>query len=350
MVNAKMNALQINLDKHEVILVSTEVPKLVDETDVIVRIAYAGVCGTDLHIMEGKFPAKNMVTLGHEMCGTVYNVSKKCDLLKVGDNVVVNPNRNCNLCVQCKRGKFNLCVNNTAIGIVIDGGWAQYCRAPIYLVSKLPDTVPLELGVLCEPLSCIIHGLDVVGPIEIGSTIVILGAGIIGVLFSCLLHLLGHKDVYVSSPNVHRNKFIEQLNFGYKVSNWKGVEEHSKKNPDWQIDVCIDCSGNASAMQEAVKYLRPGGKLCIFGVSSPDDRISISPFDLYKNELTVVGVAINTASSFERTIKILQSLNDRKYMTFEKIGIKAYPLDDYKQAFGELKKKTCSKVVFKVGS
>jgi threonine dehydrogenase-like Zn-dependent dehydrogenase len=346
----KMNALQVDLEKLELNYVSTEIPVIIDNTDVIIEIAYAGVCGTDLHIIEGKFPAaRNNVILGHEMCGIVHQKPEACITLEIGDRVVINPNKSCNICIQCRRGRYNLCISgglHSALGIVIDGGWAQYCRVPICSVSKLPASIPLQLAVLCEPLSCIVHGLDKMSPIDIGVTIVILGAGIIGVLWCCVLHLLGHRNVYVSEPNVNRRKYIESLNFGFPCMAWKDIESLQQASKDWHIDVCIDCSGNAVAMQSAIPLLRPGGKMCIFGVASPDVFISITPYELFRKELSFIGVTLNTSSTFTKAINMLESLNNSSYLSVERMGIKEYPLNGFKHALEDLKKGNYTKVVF----
>jgi len=350
-MNGKMNAIKVDLKKSEINYVSTDIPRVIDSTDVIVRIAYAGVCGTDLHIIQGKFPAKDNVTLGHEMCGVVHEVHKENTTLRVGDRVTINPNRCCGLCLHCRRGKVNGCITGglkSTLGIVHDGGWALYCRIPVLLISKISDSVPLQLAVLTEPLSCIVRGLEKISPIEVGETIVILGAGIVGVLWCCILHLLGHRNVTVSEPNANRRKYIQNMNLGYKSVSWAEVEEHQKMNPGWEIDLCIDCSGSAKAMEDAIPLLRFGGTICIFGVANPEAVVRMKPYEIFWKELSVIGSNINTPTSFSKAVNLLESLIDSKYLSYEKLGIKAYPLKNYKEALEDLKTGNYTKVAFKL--
>nr|XP_026483345.1 D-arabinitol dehydrogenase 1-like [Vanessa tameamea] len=320
-------------------------PTIVNDTDVIVKVEYSGVCGTDLHIIQGEFPAskERPLPLGHEFSGVVHQVGRR-SIFKVGQKVVVDPNRACNLCNFCRDGKYQYCLTggkDTVIGIWRDGGWAQYVRCPEDQVFALPEGMTTEQGGLCEPYSCITHGFDRASPLPVGTKILIIGAGIIGNLWITTLHVQGHRDVTVSEMNKSRLDIVKGLNTGYRLitPDVLGVEKQL-------YDVIVDCTGVGKVMEISFKYLNYGGKYILFGCCPPTHQASLNPFDIYSKELTLIGVKINPFS-FPKAIGLLKAMGDR-YLNYEKLGIKTYPLSSYQDALNDLKTGKISKAVFKI--
>ncbi|XP_041970637.1 D-arabinitol dehydrogenase 1-like [Aricia agestis] len=320
-------------------------PKLIHDDDVIVRVEYSGVCGTDLHIIQGEFPAPRdrSLPLGHEFSGVVHQAGKS-SLFKVGQRVVVDPNRACNLCSFCRAGNYQYCLRagiNSTIGIWQDGGWAQYVRCPQEQVYELPDEITTEQAGLCEPYSCVSHGFDRAAPLPIGSKILIVGAGIIGNLWVTTLHVQGHKDVTVSEMNKTRLDIVKKMNTGYRL-----VTPEVLASEKQLYDVIIDCTGVGKVMEVSFNYLRHGGKYVLFGCCPPTHKAEVNPFQIYDKELTIIGVKINPFS-FPKAIGLLQAMGDR-YLNYEKLGVKTYPLSAYEEALKELKAGTISKAIFKI--
>ncbi|XP_069685586.1 uncharacterized protein [Periplaneta americana] len=309
-----MLAIQFSAKEQKLSLKTIPSPLINEKNEVVIRVAYAGVCGTDLHIVEGAFPcSESAITLGHEFCGVVSSVGSDVKHVKPGDNVVLDPESGCNTCDYCHNGNYHYCKTgalNNAVGIYRHGGWAQFCKVPAEQVHKLPPNIPLERAVLTEPLSCIAHGWDIASPLPVGSKILILGSGIIGNLWVSILHLQGHRDVIVSEPKEGRRELVKNLDTGFDIVSPAELKAYRTRDPDWGVDLVIDCSGYVPAMEEAVTYLNPGGKLCMFGVSSPDAKM--------------------------------------RYLTYEKLGIKIFSLKEYNEALQCLKKGTISKAVFKM--
>ncbi|KAJ8668174.1 hypothetical protein QAD02_009837 [Eretmocerus hayati] len=316
------------------------VPK---KDEVLVKVAYSGVCGTDLHILEGSFPCKESepLTLGHEFAGTVEAIGLGVKNFKIGQRVTVDPNSGCNLCNDCHGGCYHLCtkggVNNT-IGIFRNGGWSTHCVVPETQVYLVPDGVEMPQAALSEPLSCLAHGWDIMNPIHVGQRVLVIGAGIIGLLWASLLHLHGlRKTVTVSEPQEKRQKMAKDLDLDYTVSapaDLKGKE----------FDLAVDCSGFGPAMEAAIPLLKRGGRFCFFGVASPQTKISIQPYEVYKKELTFSGVNINPFT-FPKGLGLLQAMSDT-YLQFDRLGVKVFKLSEYKEALEALKKGTISKAVF----
>jgi len=346
----EMEALQFDPRKKTLSLVKTDLPAIVEKYEVIVKVVYAGVCGTDLHILEGSFPCRDRPFIpGHEFCGVASSIGSEVKHIKRGDRVVVDPSSGCGTCSYCTAGQYHLCPSgsiNTLIGIFTNGGWAQFCKVPARQVHRIPDCITFQQALLCEPLSCVCHGWDRLAPLPIGSTVLVTGAGIIGNLWTSLLHHSGHRKVLVSEPIPARRQLNQQLNTGYRCHSPEEVKALKVVSPGWGVDVCVDCSGDGLAIEDGLSLLHPGGRLCIFGVAAPDTRIRISPYEIFRKELTIVGVLVNQFS-FSKALGLIEAMGSR-YLDYEMLGIKVFSLDQYQDALLELKKGSICKAVFKL--
>ncbi|XP_069684539.1 uncharacterized protein [Periplaneta americana] len=345
-----MEAVQYDPQNRKLSFLKVPIPSQPKSKEVLVRVAFAGICGTDIHITEGKFPCRDTpFIMGHEFSGVVSAVGSDVKHIKKGDNVAVDPNSGCLTCDACHNGNYHYCTGggiDKINGIYQDGGWAEYCLVPADQVHKLPDNITLEQAGLTEPLSCVSHGWDRIIPIPVGSRILILGAGIIGNLWASVLHLQGHRRVIVSEPQEARRKLLAKLETGYDIITPEELKTRRAKDLTWGVDLVIDCSGYAPAIEEALDLINPGGILCIFGVSSPQDRISVSPYALYKNELKIIAVKVNPFS-FPKALGWIEAMGSR-YLQYDKLGVKTYSLSQYEDALKALKKGTVAKAMFKM--
>ena len=345
-----MEAVEYSCREKLLSLVTKPIPKIEEPHQIVIKVAYAGICGTDLHIAEGSFPCQTErpFTMGHEFSGVVIQIGSDVNDVQVGDKVVVDPNVGCGACYFCSSGEPHYCNRGgitSYIGIYKDGAWAQYVRVLKQQVHKLPNEITLEQGVLAEPISCLAHSWDRIGPITVGQKILILGAGIIGNLWVSILHLQGHRRVTVSEPNSSRLELLKNLDTGFYRITPDQLKERQSKDPNYLFDIIIDCSGFAPAIEHAFSLLNKGGKLCLFGMASPHAKISISPLELAMKEIQIIGLFLNLFS-FPKTIGLLESMGDR-YLNYERLGIKTFSLGDYKEALAELRKGSISKAVFK---
>jgi len=207
-------------------------------------------------------------------------------------------------------------------------------------VFKLPGEVGLDWGALAEPISCIIHGLDKIQPIKTNSSICILGAGLIGLLWGLLLKNFGLQNILICEPSDHRSN--QATKFGFEV-------EHPRKlmkmvtNGNKNFDIIIDCSGNSAAIEEAIGWLYPLGKFLFFGICPEDSKISIQPFQIFQKELTLIGSVINPFT-FQRAIELMAQINQ----PLEKLGIVFFPISQYKDAIKTAIDGFPTKVIFKI--
>eukprot|EP00088_Acartia_fossae_P070882 TRINITY_DN9593_c0_g1_i3.p1 TRINITY_DN9593_c0_g1~~TRINITY_DN9593_c0_g1_i3.p1 ORF type:complete len:370 (-),score=74.78 TRINITY_DN9593_c0_g1_i3:83-1159(-) len=353
-----MEVLQCNGKLGKLRLIEVEKPKLRGPDDVIVKVAFAGICGTDLHILSGEFShiPNTWVTISHEFSGVVEEIGDNVTNIKVGDRVGVDPNRACLACKYCRRGQVQHCQNKGArdsTGVFHDGGMASHCVVIADQVHKLPEGVSLQQGALCEPLSCLLHGwnrLQKSGCLQADSRILVIGAGIIGNLWVSMLHHNGYRDVTVSEPAQGRRDILANLETGYKVLTPAEVEaEEEGKDAELDgFDVVIECSGFPPAIEKSVAWTSRGAALVIFGCSPRDKPIKLCPEEVYRKELMVIGCLINPFT-YSKALKLADAMGER-YLSFERLGVQIFKLKEYETALTQLKSGGISKAVFNLNN
>ncbi len=314
-------------------LTDIDMPKL-KNNEVLIKTAFSGICGTDIHILAQDSPAANGIILGHEFSGHVVQCGGDISAFKINDKVVVDPNNYCGKCVFCRKGQVHFCENLKPIGIFKNGGWAEYCAVPENQVYKLPENVSLVSGALTEPLSCIVHGWNRCQSVSSDSSILILGAGLIGLLWGILLRHFGHKNLTISEIARQRKETAIQL--GFDTRNFPDIEASHEK-----FDLIIDCTGNPAAVEKAFQWINPLGKFLFFGVCPQNSRISINPYQIFRQELTIIGSVINPFT-FRSTIDLLSSIE----IPLEQLGIGFFPLNKYDEAISTIRNGLISKALF----
>ena len=305
------------------------------EDEVLISVTHAGICGTDLHIIAEESPAAAEVVLGHEFAGTVVSTGDWVQHVKAGDRVAVDPNNYCGKCQYCRKGQVHFCKNLHPLGVFRDGGWAQYCCAPDRQVYLLPPEVPLAWGALGEPLSCILHGWDRLKPIAADSKTLIIGSGIVGLLWGLILQKMNQRDFLISEPNENRRELAENLGF---TTIHPG---QLSANTNQGFDVIIDCSGSPLAIHSAIQYINPLGKILFFGVCPEDSRMEIEPFQVFKKELTLIGSVINPFT-FSRALEFIPHI----MQPIEKLGVRFFKLSQYREAIAVARAGKAAKVMF----
>ncbi|ANH04794.1 zinc-dependent alcohol dehydrogenase family protein [Shinella sp. HZN7] len=264
--------------------------------DLLVRIEAAGICGTDRHLFHGDFPCRPPVTLGHEFSGIVEAVGKAVIDVHPGMRITGDPNIHCGRCAQCRRGRINLCENLQAIGIHRDGGFADYVLVPQKQAYQLPLSLPPEHGAFCEPLACCLHGTDMAG-IEPGSTVVVLGGGVIGMLVVQLARLAGATTVILVTRQAVRRKLAEAIGATHSFDPGSGTTIEGIAGKDGLLpggaDVVIECAGVAETVAEAPKLARNGGTVVVLGVLPQGETVEFEPFDLLFREVRILTSFLN---------------------------------------------------------
>ena len=264
--------------------------------EAVVAVAACGLCGTDLHILDGEFAPSLPVVPGHEFAGVVTAIGSAVDELAVGTRVAVDPSLYCHECHYCRAGRENLCARWAAIGVSTAGGAAEYAVAPVANCVPLADHVRIEDAALVEPLSCAVRGYDVLGSV-LGAHVLIYGSGTMGLIMLQLAKRTGATSVEVVDVNPERLATAKQL--GCTAAAASADQLHRPEG--WEI--VVDATGNEAAIQDGIGRVRPGGTFLQFGVTSPDARVTIEPYRIYNKEITITG-SMAVLHSFERAAEM----------------------------------------------
>jgi threonine dehydrogenase-like Zn-dependent dehydrogenase len=297
------------LGRRDVRIDDYPVPKIADD-ELLVRVAACGVCGTDIHIYEGEVPlAKFPVIAGHEFSGTVEKVGSAVADISAGDKVVVEPNLFCSRCHYCRTGKKHFCVNWQGIGLTRDGGFAEFARIPRQAAYVMPESLSFTKGALFEPVACVLHGIERT-KMEPGSSVVVCGAGSIGLLFVHLLKRLGAGQVIVSEPDKTKREIALRLgaNLALSPKETQLKEAVMDRTGGFGADIAIDASGLPEVVSSLVDLVQNTGTVLIFGVSPEDARIKVRPFDIYRRELTILGAFTNPYTN-EAALNLLNDID-----------------------------------------
>ena len=296
--------------------------------DVLIKVHACGICGTDVHIFsgdEGCFPTPRGTALGHEFAGEVVEVGANVTTLKVGDRACVDPNWLCNRCSYCLEGIGHFCENMTGIGTSINGGFEEYCVVPYWQAYKFSDTLPYEAAAMAEPVSCCLHGIDLCG-IKPGATVAIIGCGMIGLLMLQLAKLSGAAKIIAIEPV--ESKRQQALNLGADLTfNPIGcdLDAEIKKAGIKRIDTVIECVGKTSTIEQAIQIAGNYSTVMMFGLTAPNDTITVKPFEIFKKEITLKSSFINPYT-LTRALALIESGKiDVTSMIYERAPLEELP-------------------------
>jgi 2-desacetyl-2-hydroxyethyl bacteriochlorophyllide A dehydrogenase len=267
---------------------------------IVVKVDCCGICGTDIHIMDGEFPPTPYpITPGHEFAGTVAAIGPDVrPNLPLGSLVAVDPSLYCGYCRRCRAGRGNLCENWAAIGDTVDGAFAEYVAVPAVNAYLLPDGIDGQLGAMAEPLACAVHGLRRLGPL-FGDSVVLTGAGTMGLL---LLQLLVHSGAGLVTVV---DRVPDRLAVARKLGAARTATSLAELDGE-RFEIGVDATGVPAVVDGVSGLLDRGGRLLVFGVSPADASISLSPFRVYNDEITVTG-SMAILRSFAPAVELLGS-------------------------------------------
>jgi 2-desacetyl-2-hydroxyethyl bacteriochlorophyllide A dehydrogenase len=271
--------------------------------DVLVRARACGICGTDVHIYEGDFFPTFPLIPGHELAGEVVRVGDEVTGLAPGDRVAVDPTVTCEECHFCMINRQNHCLAWNAVGVTRDGGFAELVRVPAKNCYRF-EKVSFSEAAFCEPLACVAFGQDR-ARIDIGSEVLILGAGPIGQLHLQASRANGAASVTMVDMVESKLDLGRQLGAENVVVADNAQEEKLRKIARWGFDVVIDCTGVAKVMQDSIKYVKSGGRYLVFGVCGPHDTIAVSPFEIYRRDLEIIG-SFAIRRTYDRAFKLME--------------------------------------------
>ena len=268
--------------KNEVSYADLPDPKA-GEGEVVVEVKASGICHTDYEVKKdnygtGAFP----VVPGHEYAGVIVEVGSGVSGVKLGDRVAVDPNLECGHCRACGRGWAHLCENLGAYGVTTNGGFAQFSVVKSSAVHPIGEMSFLQAA-LAEPMGCVLNGVDAVHEPWMEDAL-IFGAGPMGLLMGMALKSAGLSRVAFVDISESRLELAESFGF-------EAVASGSDQLGKWRhgADLAIEATGVTAVASGLTNYMANGGKGLFFGVCPSDARIEVSPFEVFRRQLTLAG-------------------------------------------------------------
>jgi 2-desacetyl-2-hydroxyethyl bacteriochlorophyllide A dehydrogenase len=292
--------------------------------ELLVKVMASGICGTDVHIFQGEYLGSYPIIPGHEFAGVVERVGSAVSRYKAGDRVAVEPNLPCDNCVNCLNNRQNFCLNWQAVGVTRSGGMAQYVSVPEKAVFNTDD-LPFEQGAFMEPLSCVLHGLERLD-LQMASRVALLGAGPIGLLLLQGLRLNGVTEVVVVDKNTDRATFARSMGADISLTRLDDLEQDA-------YDAVVDATGAMEVMSRTMDFVRPGGKILLFGVPPAGQRINIEAFPIFRKGLTILSSFTSLHNSYQ-ALGLLKS----KTVLVEKLISHRLPLEELQRGIKLIEK------------
>jgi D-arabinitol dehydrogenase (NADP+) len=302
--------------------------------EVLILVRMCGICGTDLHIHQGEFLSEFPLIPGHEVAGEILALGSGVEGFTPGERVVVDNTELCGGCFYCRRDQPLYCENFVSHGCNVAGGLAET------IVIKADKVFPIHNlswreAVMVEPTACAVHGMDVIA-LKPGSQVLLFGAGPTGLVLAQLLKLNGAVRLVVAAPAGPKLSLAEKLAADEVVAIERQDHQLHRnyllKNNRHGFDYVIEATGSAKLCEEAILYARQGGQIIVYGVYPEKDRLTWSPYEIFRRELTIKGSFAQT-HCFDRSLLYLES----RQVKVDEIVTQEYALEDYGKALEALK-------------
>ncbi|MFT4040494.1 MAG: zinc-dependent alcohol dehydrogenase family protein [Thermomicrobiales bacterium] len=274
------------VEPHDVQIIDEEIPQP-GPNDVLVQVGACGICGTDVHIIEGEFPpAVFPVRIGHELGGEVIAVGEAVRGISPGDRVGIDPAIPCGACYFCQRGMGNLCDYFGGVGTShTSGGFAEYAVVPATQIYPIPDSMSMKAAALIEPVSCVVRGFHRLSP-QVGETYLVYGAGPMGLLNAQVARYNGASLVAIIDINQSRlDRARDEFGFEHVATNLEDLRHIAPRG----FDNVIEATGVTKVAEMAIDAVKRRGKLLLFGVCPPGEKASWDAFKIYNEEITILG-------------------------------------------------------------
>ena len=299
--------------------------------EVKIRVAYCGICGTDVHIFRGHMDSRVKVpqAVGHEMSGVIVDVGEDISGWKPGERVTVRPTENCGQCNTCRNGFTHICEHLRFLGIETPGAFAEYWIVPARLLHRLPPGLPLKTAALIEPLAVACHDIRLAN-VGQGDYVVVLGGGPIGVLIALTARDAG-AHVKVIELNPVRRKLIQSLDVEtIDPANEDAVTLVYEETGGSGADIVFEVSGSTAGAAQITELVRPRGTIVVVAIFG-----NPVPIDLHKffwKELKMIGARVYEECDFDLAIK----LADSEKLPLTQLIDNEFPMEKVNEAFAYL--------------
>ena len=312
----------------------------------LIKVAYAGICGSDVSIYLGKHPrAKTPLIMGHEFTGTVAAIGENADTqLKVGDKVVINPIYFCGHCRACLAGNTHVCKTLRFYGIDVDGGMAEYAAIPDKCLLKLPEELDFKLATLIEPAAVVVHGLRMIKKMFHGSAAVV-GLGPMGLLSALMLKDSGVSKLFCIETQPARIEMAKALGLDVINPLTDNVKEYIYANNDDEgVDILVEASGSPSAAKMMTDITGVRGEILLLSVFKEPTAIDLRTINFA--EQRIIGTRVYTGLDYKDAIDYIKQYGDKLAPVISHV----LPLEKGQEVFQEIisGKTNTMKVLLKV--
>lgn len=309
---------------------------------VIIEVAYAGICGTDLHIYHDEFKTTPPVVMGHEIAGRIAHVADDVTGIAVGMRVTSETYyHTCKQCHHCRNGRPNLCFQRKSIGSAVHGGFTKFVRVPAHNIHRIPDNISDQAAALTEPLACVINAIDL-SRIQAGDICVIAGPGAIGMLTLQVLKAHGAYVVMLGTTvDTPRLAIARSLGADdvLDVSTHDPATTIEEVTGGMGADVVLECAGAGAAAQQLLQLAKRGGRYTQIGLFGKP--ISWDMDQVCYRELIVTGSNASVPHAWNRALRLM----DQGLVNTEALISNVYSIHEWHTAFTEFEAKQGLKIL-----
>lgn len=303
----------------------------ISDNEVLIKMLACGLCGTDIQKIRGDSVTKPTV-LGHEVVGQIVKKGKNINNYQLGDRVITAIHVPCFTCHYCNKGHYTICeqfrTNN-----IDPGGFAEFIRIPElhlkHLTHKVSDNVTDEEATLIEPIACCLHGLKQ-ADIRPDDSVLIMGAGTIGILHAQLAKIKGANKVIVSDMSEYKLQKALKVGSDYAINIAEKdiISEVNQITNGQGVDVIVIAAGVSSLVSDAVNMVRRAGRIIVFSGFDKNKLVTLDASRFFKDEISIIGTYSVTPYEFPEALDLLEK---RKLNTDEMIT-HVFPLDKLSEA------------------
>lgn len=302
--------------------------------ELVLRMEATGLCYSDIRVYNGEKKARIGVIPGHENVGVIEEIGEGADGFQKGQRVALCPIIACGRCFYCLRGLRNRCPKRVTLGYEENGGLAQYLLVPTSIVSlghvlAVPEGLPPEVATLTEPLACVLNSLEACR-LSPGGSLLLLGAGPMGLLHLLLARALGTATVIVSELNRGRLEHAERLGASVAVNPQRDDLQRAvlETTDGLGVDAVVITTGVPSLLEAALAAVRRQGTVNLFGGFPPGSTVAMDPNAVHYNELTITGSQNATPDQYRRALQLLTVMPQAA-----EINTHRFPIDEATKAY-----------------
>lgn len=320
--------------------------------EILLRVEVCGICGSDLRIVKhGNTRIKPPAILGHEIAGIIIEKGKEVKKFSVGERIALGADIPCGSCVYCASGYSNNCNTNLAIGYQYPGGFAEFLKVDKKVwdggpFARIPESMTFESAALAEPVACALNGLEIL-PNRNKNSIVIIGAGVLGCIFTELARYMGYKKIFFIDKNLGKLSFVQERGFvadEYLLADDEAERKIIDATNGMKADAVIVACGDILAQKLALRLCGKRGAINLFaGITDKQDVLAFSPDLIHYNEMFLTGSHGSTQRQHALAIRLIRE----QKVEVEKLITHSFPLTKMDEAFAMASAQDRLKVIVK---